>query len=169
MGNTEIWREIPDTDYSVSNLGRIASRKFGNWRVLRPARNSNGYLCVCLYSGSGQRSVTVHSLVAGAFLVPKPTPKHEVNHKNGVRDDPRDCNLEWVTRSQNVRHGFEILGNVGIRGEGNKWTKMTEIGVREIRRRWTAGEKLKTIADDYGIDPSNVGNIVHGKSWAWLR
>ena len=59
----EIWKPIPDTDYAVSNTGKVASMKKG-WRVLRP-KQSRGYMYVCLCDGSGgERTRLVHRLVA---------------------------------------------------------------------------------------------------------
>jgi hypothetical protein len=91
-----------------------------------------------------------------------------VNHKNGTKDDPRIENLEWVTASENHRHRFDVLGQKSVRGESCNLTKLTEVNVREILRRYAAGELQRVIAADYGICPTNVSCIVTGKSWAWL-
>lgn len=165
----EIWKPITGTDYAVSNTGKIASMKKG-WKVLKPAPNSDGYLQVVLCHGGIQRSVTVHKLVAEAFLGPRPTPKHQVNHKDGVKTNPDIENLEWVTSRENTQHGFDILGHrhVGIRGEANNFAKLTETEAREILRRCKAGELQRVIAADYGIGKSAVGMIARRKTWGWL-
>jgi len=164
----ELWKEIPNSDYSVSNLGRVASRKKGGWRVLRPKVHKQGYLNVGLCSGGVLRTFLVHRLVAEAFLGPKPSPKHEINHKSGIKSDERAVNLEWVTPSENRRHCFDVLGQKLPRGRACGRAKVTEADVREIRRRRAAGESCVTIAADYGVHKTNVHAIFIRRSWAWL-
>lgn len=163
----EIWKPIPDTDYAVSNTGKVASMKKG-WRVLKQALASGGYPFVSICS-KGTHGCKVHSLVAEAFLGPRPTAAHQVNHKNGVKVDNHAENLEWVTSQENIRHRFDVLGHVGLRGEKAGGAKVTEVEVREIRKRRAAGERLKDIAADYGIGFANVSSIALGKNWAWLK
>ena len=55
------------------------------------------------------------------------------------------------------------------RGEDNYRAKLTDQDVRTIRQRREAGEYLKVIAKDYGIQISQVWAIAHGKGWAHVR
>lgn len=166
---TEEWREIPGTDYSVSSEGRVASRKKGGWRVMKGSPDSRGYMCVCLRGGGGQRTAKVHRLVAEAFLGSKPSPKHEINHKNGTRDDPRVANLEWVTSSENRIHRYSVLKHGAARGKKASCVKVAEEDVREMRVRYAAGELQRAIAADYGIHQTAVSLIVRRVNWAWLK
>lgn len=165
---TELWKDIPNTEYSVSNQGRVASRKYGKWRILKPRPDNRGYFRVAIRTESRPKNRRVHQLVAEAFLPPKPTPMHQINHRDGIKTNNYDTNLEWVTAGENTRHSFAVLGKKTPHGEAHGNSKVTETEVREIRKRRAAGEHLKTIADDYGIGKANVGHIVSRRNWAWL-
>ncbi len=163
----EVWKEIPNTDYSVSDQGRVASRKFGKWQMLSTATKTR-YPSVWICTNGKTKRVMVHLLVAALFLPPKPTPLHEVNHKNGEKYDNRAINLEWVTPSENIRHSRDVLGHKSARGERVGSSKLTEAEVREIRQRCAAGEWGRIIAADYGIRQQQVSRIATGARWAWL-
>jgi hypothetical protein len=165
----EIWKDMPGTEYSVSNEGRVASRKKGGWRVMRANPNTHGYLQVGLYDGGGRRQhATVHTLVAEAFLGPRPTPEHQVNHRDGIKTNNRVDNLEWCTPSENQHHRYDVLRDVGPRGERQGHVKVTEAEVREIRRRCAAGELQRVVAADYGIKQATVSLIAKRINWFWL-
>ncbi len=56
-----------------------------------------------------QKRIGVHRLVAEAFVdipVDKKHLKLEPNHKNGIKVDNDPNNLEWVTRSENIKHAY---------------------------------------------------------------
>lgn len=161
------WREI-NADYIVSSDGQIGSRKGRKLRMLRPDCDKQGYRTAAIYCNGKKSRPKVHQLVAEAFLGPKPTPAHQVNHKNGVKSDNMVGNLEWVTASQNNHHRYDVLGVKALRGGALPQTKLTEADVREIRRRCKAGELYKIIAADHGITLAYVGEIANRKKWAWL-
>lgn len=102
MSEQEIWKDIDGYNgYQVSNLGRIRSCHQGkDWRLQKPTTIKNGYKRVKL---AGRR-LLVHRLVAMAF-VDGYRDGLVVNHKNENPADNRASNLEWVTQTQNMRHG----------------------------------------------------------------
>lgn len=53
----------------------------------------------------------VHRLVASIFL-PNDENKPVVNHKDGNKSNNNSDNLEWVTVSENTKHGFDVLGRL---------------------------------------------------------
>lgn len=100
---TEIWKEI-DNRYSVSNLGRVKSNYANKERIMRPTINQYGYLKVDLRNNGERAGVSVHRLVAMAFI-PNPDNLPEVNHKD--EDKTNNCvdNLEWCTTKYNCNYG----------------------------------------------------------------
>lgn len=169
------WREI-NPDYIVSSEGQVMSRKHGTGSrkkgglyALKPRLAGAGYRIVTICGDSGQIKRYVHHLVAEAFLGPKPTPAHEINHKNGIKSDNRDVNLEWATKSQNQRHRFDVLKVNNIpRGEKAHNAVLTVEGVREIRASILRGDNLSDIAARLRINKGTIANVSAGRNWAWL-
>lgn len=116
----ERWKPVVgyEKEYAVSDQGRVASlprlvnketppfvieRK---GKLLRQTRSRDGYLNVILYKDGTRKSFQVHRLVALAFI-PNPEDKEEVNHKDTRKQNNRVMNLEWMTRSENVKHAYD--------------------------------------------------------------
>lgn len=108
----EKWKRIDGYErYEVSNYGRVRSLdKRDAWgrlrkgRVLKPFRDTGGYMQVCLRNDAGQCNKNVHRLVAKAFIA-NPDGLPEINHKDENIENNRIDNLEWCTRLYNARYG----------------------------------------------------------------
>jgi hypothetical protein len=104
----EIWIDVPDYDGRIqaSSEGRIRSIRILSQRP----RSGTGYSIVGLpptvakTKGGKCKSEHVHSLVAAAFLGPRPEGLH-INHKDGNRENPKPSNLEYITQKENIRDG----------------------------------------------------------------
>jgi hypothetical protein len=94
--------------YDVSNYGRIRT-KTGD--VLSQYITPKGFCGVHLQFEDEHRFVTVHKFVAKAFVA-----NHnlfsEVIHKNGVKDDNRSDNLQWVSSLDNYDVTYEESFNI---------------------------------------------------------
>jgi hypothetical protein len=105
----EDWRSILDAYgiYEVSSLGRVR-RKTGS-TCIRPTY-VNGY-AQYTFSVAGKRIKKLgHIAVLETFGPPRPTSSHECDHINNVRSDNRLSNLQWLTKSENVKKSFESNG-----------------------------------------------------------
>jgi hypothetical protein len=99
--------------YEIGTDGQVYSTDFnhsGERKALKQYDDKDGYKHVFLYDLDKKRHIrNVHRLVASHFLT-KPSPKHQVNHRNGVRIDNRLENLEYLTSGENTLHGWRVNG-----------------------------------------------------------
>jgi hypothetical protein len=67
------------------------------------------------------------------------------------------------------RAGFVAAG---LRCDGvprNSKIKLSEADIPVIRRRLAAGETPTSIASGYGVTPTSIGHIRHGKTWRYVE
>lgn len=100
----EIWKQFNELQY-VSNLGRIKNI-FDREIICK--ENKEGYLEIRTPNRNYKR---VHQIVLETFLPLtdeqlKSNIKYEPNHKDYNRKNNKLVNLEWVSRSENIRHSF---------------------------------------------------------------
>lgn len=166
----EMWKQITDYEglYEISNYGRVKS--VSRWRrsskggkgyttkekMLATRLNNDGYPTVTLCKDSKSKNKRIHRLICGAFL-PNPLEKPQVNHKNGIKYDYRMCNLEWVTREENVQHAYDT----GLMSDQHKLTEEDEIMLRKVFG-W-GYSTMQELADSYGVCRNVVSKAINNK------
>jgi len=161
----EYWGKISGFEdyYEVSNIGNVRNIKYGSY-ILKPHDNGTGYLMLCLCVNDIRTYKTIHQLVANTFLGPTPEGK-EINHKDGNKLNNRLENLEYITRSENIRHAFKLGLITRLKGEQRTNAKLTDEGVRDIKKRLKVGDKITAIARDHNIPYQRVQLIRDGIAW----
>lgn len=150
--------------YEVSNLGRVRSvdrliTQVGHkrtytrrmpGRILRQRKQNGGYRQVWLSKDGVSKPFCVHRLVALCFITKT---NQEINHKDGNKDNNRVENLEWVSRSENIKHSYSVLLRL----------KATAIAVRCIE----TGESFPSMAEAgrlKNVNPISIGHCLAGRN-----
>ena len=160
----EDWADLPQyepTGYQVSNLGRVRR----NGKILKNQIDRYGYHRIWLREGNKRKFKTVHSVVAEAFIGPRPDGA-EIAHINEDKSNNSVANISYVTPSEN-RHHSVVNGTVAA-GERHGCSKLTEADVKFIRtniklrcRRYG----VRPLARMFGVDPSTIRRAANGNNW----
>lgn len=116
--------------YSVSMCGKVfsLSKKWTRNGVavkLTSNIDRDGYIRHHIVIGKKYKTTFLHILICDAYVKRKPSKKHVVNHKNGIRTDNRPQNLEWVLPAENERHAWKFLNKASKmkREKNGRFTK----------------------------------------------
>ena len=102
----ERWKDVDGYDgmYQVSDLGRVRSKKYGRWKVIKQTKDKCGYLRIKLWKNRKEKTVNIHRLVANAFIPNDNILNNEINHINEDKTDNKVSNLEWCDRQYNMNY-----------------------------------------------------------------
>lgn len=149
MEDDEIWKDV--CGYvgiaQVSNYGRVRTlnrtyvnslgvKKLHQGRMMTPSTDKWGYKYVNLSIGGKSKKMKVHRLVAQAFIDnPKSLPC--VNHKNEIKHDNLESNLEWASYRYNKVYSIDkrstTSSHVGVSWHKalNCWRAYFNIGKKQ--------------------------------------
>jgi hypothetical protein len=133
------------------------SGRWGEFRRITQHDNGRGYLRASIAGVA----YLVHRMVAAAFI--GPSEGKEVNHKDGDKRNNHYSNLEYVSRSENMRHANRMGLAPKPRGEDHPLVKLTDAQVGSLieefqallingRVKWGEGARLARkygVSDDY--------------------
>lgn len=162
----EKWKPFYGGKYEISNQGNV--RNVSSGYLLKVHNDPNRY--VMLYASNRKHSkkyCMVHRVVARKFLGRHSKSKCFVNHKDLNKSNNCVSNLEWVTRSQNIRHAIANGAPVGR-------SKITRMQADWIRNTFKTSNlwPIARLAELFGLTKMAIYGIVWGKSWInkiWVR
>jgi len=110
--------------------------------------NSNGYLTCKL----NNRAVPIHRVVASS--VPNPERLSDVNHKDGNKMNNHPSNLEWCSRSDNIRHAIAT----DLHDNPDK-------PVVGVNKKTGDGYWFRSVSESrkFGFTPPNISQCINGK------
>lgn len=119
-------------------------------KKLKAQVGNSGYLNVSISINGKPVRKTIHRLVATAFI-PNPDCLDQVNHIDGDKTNNKIDNLEWCSRSNNMKHAVRVLGkNFGFKARP----------VKDL----TSGESYQSL----GEAAEKIGST-YGSVWAALN
>ena len=131
--------EFPDSQYEINKMGQIRNKY--TYRIIKGALH-DGYRAHTLRIDKKTIFRLAHIMVAKQFI-PNPDNKPLVNHIDEDRSNSCIDNLEWVTTSENTRHGTALeRGNLGR----NKLINEYNLNGRYIRT-WKSIKHLSDFFD----------------------
>lgn len=160
----EIWKDIPGYEgrYKVSSLGRIKSLKrmvnfAGHEReveekIREGVKSRNGYWRITLSKDYKNKTYTIHSIVAKAFI-PNPENLPCINHINSDKDDNSVANLEWISHKNNTRHYY-------LNTAKNITPKEKVVELFELFKR---GYNINEVSRISGITKTTIHGYLYGE------
>lgn len=167
----EVWEVVDGYDgvYSISNLGRVSSKariqvyadgRIYNhpYRILKPSTaktgKSAGYMITHFYCGGKRTTLSVHRLVAEAFI-PNPENKICVNHIDGNKSNNNVSNLEWSTYAENNAHALETglkeQTPASYKSKLSKLSREARLDILENYKRRVEGFTFADFAKKYNV------------------
>jgi len=160
--------------YSVTASGRVWSHKkstTSTGQFLKGGDNGRGYRFVFLYKNGTPKRFYVHRLVAEAFIENTDC-LPQVNHIDGNKNNNCKDNLEWASRSMNMRHAWdaglckpEDKQKEAAKRNAKRRRLFNDSDVIDIRFLHSQGCSKSKLAKEYGVTTGAILQIVNYKSY----
>lgn len=155
--------------YQISNYGRVFHKYLNKFIKIAEDGSGNGYYFFMARTYNGSIPVSVHRTELMCFC-PNPDWKNlQVNHIDGNPHNNFIGNLEWCTRSYNIRHSYEIgLHGLGEDNASSKIDNNTAIKICELlsTNQYTFDQIVDIVGN--GATVSIVAAIKSREAWNFI-
>lgn len=184
MSNTieSSWREqwkmvdLPEketnTDYFISNLGRVKSvdTNTKKERLVKGSVNPNGSIRITIRinNQNKRKYILVHRFVALNYLK-RPSEEHTfVVHLDFDKSNNKSTNLKWMTQEELNEHAKTSPLYEQAKEKRKEHHKLTESKVKLIKKMLQSEKRtrLRVIAKRFGISHTQLNRIRSGENWS---
>lgn len=164
----ESWKTIKEMKtYEVSNYGRVRKKLLSGYRYLKPFKDKDNYLRVCLCENNHRIYRNIHRLVAIEFIT-NSNNKPTVNHIDGNKHNNHIDNLEWATIKEQNNHALKnklrFMKNDGC----SKKVAQYDMNMNLIKIYPSANEAKRQTGFSQGhISEVCRGEKKHHKNYIW--
>ena len=177
----EEFRSVPGYEgyYEVSNFGNVKS--LTNDKILKPCLGSRGYYMVRVYKDNKGNTMSIHVLVAMAFLGHKPDGyKIVVDHIDNNKLNNHVSNLQLISNRENTskdkKNGTSKYTGVTWYNASNKWLAQIAINSKkknlglfetedEAHETYQKALKMLNEGDLSFMKPKEFSSKYKGVSW----
>jgi hypothetical protein len=155
----EQWKLISDTDnrYSISSLGNIKNNNTN--RILKDRIDRNGYHSIFIKVNNILKNLSIHRLVAIAFIPQLNNDRCCINHKDLNKDNNNYLNLEWCTYKENTKH---YVTNTNIENLAWKFVPIISINLKTLE--CIKYESIKGAAKIFKVNKNAIKGVLKGKT-----
>lgn len=154
--------------YLVDEYGHVFSKNKEKRICQTIFNNGYEYYLLCgdkdnSTSKFNRKNVSVHSIVAWAFLGAPPADMKEptVDHIDGDKNNNHYTNLRWMELSDNVKYKPHLTKYWGE--NSNTSCNLSNENAVKLINRFNNGENIKELAEDYKVSTTVVKDLIHGK------
>ena len=178
----EDWKKIihPDPDFPLMFASAKAHTRHANkdgipkglivmGSVTKGVEDKKQYRRISIKTDTKIFNMTYSHLIALAFIGPKPSPTHQIDHLNGDTLNDKPSNLEWVTQSENIQRAYKN-GQVKNPGGYNQVVYILNedfIKVDEFISVTVAADTLDVSFCRIGAACANPGMLMGGYYWCY--